>query len=538
MTRRIGVAELHRQLTINREVALLDVREEFDYAQGHILLATLLPLSQLELRIAALVPRRATPVVLVDRGDAQLTERASVRLGELGYNDVAILKGGTAAWRAAGHQLFTTTHVLAKTFGGIAERNYQTPRITAAELKQRIDAGGDVAIFDARTYAEFQAGSLPGAQSCPLAELVDRVPDAVPSRNTLIVVNCASRTRGIVGAQSLLNLGLHNDIAVLENGVMAWSLAGGEVVAASGRVAPAPDLSSLNDRRRAATQLADRYAVPLIDRAGLRRLENDQARSLYVFDVRTPEAYEAGHWRDARSAPGGQLVMTVLQFIGTHRSRVVLLDGGEALRAVNTAIWLKQIGRHDVYVLAEPPPRDEVVSGPAPSAAIGLPDDIEWIEPEAASALLKSGEAAIIDVDNSLAYREAHIPGARFAIRARLPAGLENIAQTTLILTSADGQLAALAAADLRTSGRRVVALRGGTSAWRAAWLPVESGNGHALHPFEDIWHSPMRETERKAEAYAQYLAWEISLADQVGHDDTVAFALPFGHREPKVASA
>jgi rhodanese-related sulfurtransferase len=536
-TRRVGAAALHRLLTSDREVALLDVREEHDYAQGHILLATVLPLSQLELRIAAMVPRRGTPLVLCDGGDMRLAERAAARLSGLGYTDIAVLEGGVAAWREAGHQVFTTTHVLAKTFGGVAERTYRTPRITAGELKGLIDDGGDVAIFDSRTFAEFQAGSLPGAQSCPLAELVDRVPAAVRSPETPIVVNCASRTRGIVGAQSLLNLGLPNPVFVLENGVMAWTLAGGKVVGASGLVAPEPPPASLDDRRRIATQLARRNGVKLIDRAGLSRLQDDPARSLYVFDVRTPEAYEAGHWREARSAPGGQLIMTLPQFIATHRARVVLVDGGEALRAVTTAIWLKQIGRHDVYVLTEQPPAEEFVAGAPPPAAIGLPDGIEWVEPDAAAAWVKSGTAAVIDLDTSLAYRDGHIPGARFAIRSRLPAGLENVAQTTLILTSADGQLAAFAAADLRTSGRRIFALRGGTGAWKAAWLPIEAGNGQALHPFEDVWHSPMRETERKSEAYAAYLAWEMSLADQVGSDDTVAFALTDDVRKAEPAT-
>ena len=537
-SRRIGAADLRRQLTINREVALLDVREEHDYALGHILLATLLPLSQLELRIAVLVPRRSTPIVLCDGHNEELAERAARRLSELGYADLSILAGGVAAWGDAGHPLFTTTHVLAKTFGGVAERAYQTPRITAHELKTLIDAGGDVVIFDARTFAEFQAGSLPGAQSCPLAELVDRVPDAVPSRHTLVVVNCASRTRGIVGAQSLVNLGLHNPVAVLENGVMAWSLAGGDVVKASGRVAPEPTPESFEDRRRAAQRLADRYGIPLIDRAGLRHLRDDHNRSLYLFDVRTPEAYEAGHWREARSAPGGQLIMTLPQFIGTHRSRVVLIDAGETLRAVTTAIWLKQIGRHDVYVLAELPPADEFVNGAAPPAAIGLPDGIEGIEPQAAATLLKSGRAAAIDVDTSLAYRDGHIPGAYFAIRSRLPAGLEKIAEGALILTSSDGQLAALAAADLAGLGRRVLALRGGTAGWKAAGLQLEAGDGRGLHPFEDIWHSPMREVERRSEAYARYLAWEMSLADQVGHDGTVAFSFPGDFGRAKTASA
>jgi len=524
--RSIAVADLHDLLTGGGEIALLDVREEYDYAQGHILLATVLPLSQLELRIAALVPRRATRIIVTDGDDGELAARAAQRLAELGYADVSVLNGGVAAWRNAGHEVFTTTHVLAKTFGGLAERAYGTPRVTAEQLRARLDNGGDVAIFDSRTFAEFQAGSLPGAQSCPLAELAYRVPDAVRSPDTLVVINCASRTRGILGAQSLANLGLPNPVAVLENGVMAWTLAGGKVVPGSAAIAPEP-ARVVERQRQAAEHLAQRFDVPLIDLAGLGQLQADDARSLYIFDVRTPEAYEAGHWREARSAPGGQLIMTLPQFVATHRARVVLVDGGDLLRATTTAAWLKQIGRHEAYVLREAAPAGEFETGPARATPLGLPADTRWIEPSVAAAWLEAGRAAVIDVDTSLAYRAGHIPGAYFAIRSRLPSGLTMLTDPALIFTSSDGDLAALAAARVRHRNRIVVALRGGTAAWRAAGLPLEAGDGERLHPFEDVWHSPMRETARRDEAYARYLAWEMSLADQVQRDDTVAFALP-----------
>lgn len=521
----ISVGELRDILRGESEFALLDVREEYDYAQGHLLLSTLLPLSHLELRIAALVPRHSTRIVVTDGSGRKLAERAAARLSELGYADVSILSGGAAAWRAAGYQIFTTTHVLAKTFGGVAEQSYRTPHITAADLKSRIAAGDDVAIFDARTFTEFQAGCLPGAQSCPLVELVGRVPDSVSSPHTLVVVNCASRTRGILGAQSLVNLGLPNPVVVLENGVMAWTLAGGEVVTDSGRVVSAPPPISLEARRRMGASLASRFDVQLIGQDELRRLHADEDRTLFVFDVRTPEAYQKSHWREARSAPGGQLIMTLLQFIGTHRARVVLLDDGDIVGAVTTASWLKQIGRHEVFVLNELPPADEFVLGEEPSIAIARPV-IRWIEAHIAAQWLKSGRVAIIDVNTSISYGKAHISGAYFAIRSRLPLGLDTLPSTTLIFTSSDGESAAFAAADVQKSGRTAAALRGGTAGWIAAGFPFESGDGLQLHPFEDVWHSPMREFERRDQAFESYLSWEMALADRVGRDDTVEFSL------------
>jgi rhodanese-related sulfurtransferase len=522
--RQISVAEVARLLRGGGEIALLDVREEYDAAQGHILLASLLPLSQLELRIRALVPRPATRIILCDAGDG-LAARAERTLRGLGYSNLHILDGGIAAWRAAGHPLFVTTHVLAKAFGGRVARAYRTPHITAQELRAQIEAGRDVAIFDARTFEEFQAGSLPGAVSCPLAELPARVPEAVPAPDTLIVVNCASRTRGILGAQSLINLPLPNPVAVLENGVMAWSLAGGQVVEGADRVAPAPARDSLPTRRQRARQLAARFAIPLIGRQVLNKFKTDHHRSLYLFDVRTPEAFAAGHRKDARSAPGGQLIMTLAQFVGTHMARVVLTDGGDGLAAVTTALWLAQIARHQVFVLLDDAP-NEVVAGPELRQPAGLTGRAARVTVAQAAAAIAENDAVVIDVDSSLAYRNGHIPGARFAIRTRLPAGLDAIEDgRPVIITSSDGALAELTVQDL-ASGRNVAALQGGTAAWSAAGLRLEAGNGHELHPFEDLWPSPMRAKRAQQEAFRDYLAWEVSVADQAALEDTITFDL------------
>jgi hypothetical protein len=54
--------------------------------------------------------------------------------------------------------------------------------------------------------------------------------------------------------------------------------------------------------------VADRAGVRRLSADGLRDLLHDLSRTLYRFDVRGPDAYEAAHPRGFRSAPGGQLV--------------------------------------------------------------------------------------------------------------------------------------------------------------------------------------------------------------------------------------
>ncbi len=81
-------------------------------------------------------------------------------------------------------------------------------------------------MVDSRPFDEFQRVSIPSATNVPGAELVLRIRDIAPSPDTLVVVNCAGRTRSIIGAQSLINAGLPNKVVALRNGTMGCTLAG------------------------------------------------------------------------------------------------------------------------------------------------------------------------------------------------------------------------------------------------------------------------------------------------------------------------
>src|ERR1044072_9385521 len=98
------------------ELALLDVREERIFSESHLLFARSVPLSRIELRMARLVTRKATRIVLVDDADG-LSEPASAALGKAGHSDVRILDGGNPAWSAAGFELFSGVNVPSKAFG-------------------------------------------------------------------------------------------------------------------------------------------------------------------------------------------------------------------------------------------------------------------------------------------------------------------------------------------------------------------------------------------------------------------------------------
>ena len=185
----------------------------------------------------------------------------------------------------------------------------------------------------------------------PGAELVLRIHDIAPSPDTLVVVNCAGRTRSIIGAQSLINAGVPNKVVALRNGTMGWKLAGftpdsGKDKRAAELVRSRPGLGQSRGRR-VAKRSASSASTPGARKLARRRDD----RTLYVFDVRDPAEYAAGHVPGAISAPGGQLVQATDQYAGTLGARIVLVDDHE-VRAVMTASWLKQMGWRDVFVLA------------------------------------------------------------------------------------------------------------------------------------------------------------------------------------------
>jgi rhodanese-related sulfurtransferase len=523
----IPARELKSTITDGRELALIDVREQGVFGRGHLLFATCIPLSRLELRIRDLVPRRDVRMVLVDGGDGEaLARTAAGRLAALGYTGIRLLDGGTAGWQAAGYELFSGVGVPSKAFGEFVEHTYDTPRLSAADLKARVDVGEDIVILDSRPYDEYRRMSIPGGIDAPGAELVHRVHDVAPEPHTTVVVNCAGRTRSIIGAQSLINAGIPNRVMALENGTMGWHLAGFEVARGAIDVAPPPSPGGLAKANACAARVAARFGVETIDRATLRDWQADAARSLFVLDVRTPEEFAAGHLPGARHAPGGQLVQGTDEYVGIRNARLVLVDDN-GVRATMTASWLIQMGWPEVRVLAggigadgsETGPR--LADRPAPPAA----------EPIAASALAVALAGAapplVVDLDTSLAYRDGHIPGAWWGVRSRLERDIEALPDgNEIVVTSQDGAIAGFAAPEIAAlrPGARVRVLAGGTAAWRAGERPLEAGTERLLGPHDDVQYRPYDNAGGVEAAMRAYLSWETALVDQVARDGDARF--------------
>jgi rhodanese-related sulfurtransferase/predicted metal-dependent enzyme (double-stranded beta helix superfamily) len=515
---------LKQALEAGRELALLDVREEGVFAKKHLLLASNAPLWRLELVINALVPRRATPIVVTDL-DEHLAHQAAGKLARMGYRDVSVLAGGTLAWEAAGYEVYSGTNVPSKALGEVVETTLHTPTIEAAELQRRLAAGQDVVVVDSRTPEEFQAFSVPGAHSVPGAELVYRIRELAPNASTQVVVNCAGRTRSIIGAQTLINAGIPNPVASLKDGTMAWLLSGQELAHGRATSNPQPSPQSLAIAREQAEAVAVRAAVRRIDTDLLARFESEaDAVTLYKFDIRTSTEYQAGHLPGWRWVPGGQLVQATDAYIGTRHARVVIADW-DGVRALTTAAWLVQLGGYDVYVHA-PAHGTPLEVGPEPRRVLASSDaSADWIDVSALAKAARSSLPPIVfDVESSLAFAKAHIPGARFCAPDRLPDFVEALApDQPIVIASSDGILARVVAAELgRKTGRQVAALLGGTQAWRDAGQPLLQGRENILTGDDDAWYSPYA-YEDKAQREAQmqaYLSWELGLVAQLDRDD------------------
>ncbi|WP_419842607.1 rhodanese-like domain-containing protein [Candidatus Poriferisodalis sp.] len=348
-----ALKELHRRLLRGdgTELALVDARQPEQFARRHLLYAANLPTSHVRLEAAARIPRAGTPLVVCDDGGGE-AEAAALGLAALGYSDIAVLDGGIDAWAAAGGQLYAGINVPSKLFGELVEAHFGTPHVPATELASwltegRDGHGRDVAVVDARTGREFRRMSIPTARSCPGGELVRRMHELAGNAAT-VVVNCAGRTRSIMGAQSLRAAGMDRVVA-LKDGTMGWELAGFELEHGCDEAIPEPSAQGRQRASAAAAAVAERCGVRTVDAARLQEWRADTTRTTYLMDVRTPEEFAAGHLRDATSAPGGQLVQATDEYLATRGGRVVLADH-DGIGATMTASWLMQMG-WDAWVL-------------------------------------------------------------------------------------------------------------------------------------------------------------------------------------------
>ncbi|MGO4331423.1 rhodanese-like domain-containing protein [Cupriavidus sp. 2TAF22] len=530
MTQTIDAPTLRNWLNDGQPFALFDVREHGQYGEGHPFFAVPLPYSRLELEVGQLAPRRAERIVLFDDGDEAnaVASRAARRLAGLGYLNVTVLDGGAPAWAAAGYTLFKGVNVPSKTFGELVEQIQHTPRLSADDLAARRAAGENFLLVDGRTEEEHRKMTIPGAVSCPNGELALRLPALVPNPNMPVVVHCAGRTRSIVGAQTLLNLGLPNAVLALENGTQGWYLAGHALEHGSDRFAvEVPSGPVLAAARERSAKLLQRLGLPSLSTAQAQQWLDDAQRTAYLLDIRSADEFALRTIKGAVHAPGGQLVQATDHYIGVRGSRVIVFDD-DGVRAPVVASWLHQLGFETAVLADGVDAALQVRAWPKAETTSALP----VLDANLLKALsIEAQRLAVIDLRESAAFERGHASGAAWSIRPRLLQQLQELgvahAEPVVLIASEPG-VAALAGKDLLEAGyRHVYRTDDGYRTWQSAGLP------EALAPQPlpaqariDYLFFVHDRHEGNRDAARAYLAWETGLIAQCAPDELGVFRI------------
>ncbi|QIG45853.1 sulfurtransferase [Nocardioides anomalus] len=487
----------------DRELAVLDLRSPLERTTGHLALSAGLPYHDLEQRVHELVPHHATTIVLAS--GRPLDDRGAALLEALGYRDVRLLEDGLDSWTAAGERLYTGTNVRSKTLGEWIEAEFSTRTIDSETVQAWRDAGEDVVVLDSRPHTEYVHHHVAGGlDTGGGAELAYRGLQAVSGPDTKIVVNCAGRTRGIVGAQSLVNTGIVNPVYSLHNGTPAWGWAGLTIEGGDGQPLAAPAEIG-DDLRKWAQQTLESADAEVIGAARLAELQADAGRTTYVIDVRRPEEHAAGHVRGSRSVQGGQLVQGTDEQLAVRRSTVVLVDTEDLLRSASTVQWLRYLHDGPLRVLVVD---ESAGTEPTPTP---LPE-----VPVVSADALRPGDR-VLDLRSSEAYAAGHLPGSVHARREHLA---ELLRDAPAVLVGDASYQPHFAAAEANAAGASVQVLDGGVEAVadrltdadpQYAGDVVDQTGPPPFGPDRDQW-------------YRDYFDWEYSLVPASTGDRDFAF--------------
>ena len=343
---------LQRLLAGSTPFAFIDVREAGEYNSSHIAGASLLSRRQLEFHLPLAVPFTGTHVVVCD-DDGRRAALAAATLEGMGYTHVSVLAGGINRWVSDNHPTEWGSNVPSKDFGEKVEVVHHVPEIDATELHARLERGDKLVILDTRTPEEYRRFCIPGGRSVPGGELALRITDITRdlAPDTTVIVNCAGRTRSIIGTRMLQRMGLTN-VYGLKNGTSGWVLAGHQLEQGADRVTlPEPSSEGRAAAEAYAMRLAAEDGVRFVDIPALRTLmERRQRETVYCIDVRTAEEYAAGHIPGFRWFPGGQAVQRSDDAAVVKNCPIVFACDRKA-RAVFTASWYRQMGFQEVYAV-------------------------------------------------------------------------------------------------------------------------------------------------------------------------------------------
>jgi rhodanese-related sulfurtransferase len=498
--------------------AVFDVRERGEFNAGQIVNATSLPRNQIEFRIAELVPDRRISIVVYDEGEGRAM-LAAQSLAEFGYENVTILDGGLPGWRKEELPTVSGVNVPSKAFGEKVHHERTIPEISPEELESLQEKAADLMILDVRTPEEYGRFCIPGGLNVPGGDLILWAEALRRKSQTTVVVNCAGRTRSIIGTAALLRLGLNN-VRALRNGTMGWVLAGLELESRPAKAIPTAPDESREKAREIALRVAEEEKILWIS---ARELVEEVAKHnvTYLIDVRSENEYENSHIPGSLNVPGGQAVQRADDFVAVKNSRIIFVSN-RSVRAVMAAYWYRQMGFREVKVLqggveAWRRSGGSVESGASQNEPLGFAAAkkvASMLVASEANSLLQDSSASVLHVGSSADFAATHLPGSKWISRGwlelKLPSLLTDKTER-IVLSCSDGQSSILAARMLAEMGyKETFVLDGGVQTWARAGYPTEAGLGSCLVEPNDVVLSPSVKGDK--EAMRRYLEWEIKL--------------------------
>lgn len=518
----ITPADLQHLFESGASFALLDVREAGEYNSSHIPGSSLLSRRYVEFQANHLVPYMGASVVVCD-DDGRRAQLASATLEWMGYLNVSVLAGGINRWVTEGYPTEWGTNVPSKDFGERVEVEHHVPEIDAVDLEERVRRGDKIVILDTRTPEEYRRFCIPGGRSVPGGELALRITDILETagRDATVVVNCAGRTRSIIGTRTLQRMGI-SDLYGLKNGTSGWVLAGFTLETGGDRLElPGISAEGVGASEAYADKVSEEDGVGQLSLQELRDLMSRRAQEpVYLIDVRTADEYTEGHIPGFHWFPGGQAVQRSDDVVAI-RGATIVFACERKVRSSITASWYRQMGFEKVFVVdggidawqATGLSLEEGMPDAGPFGADKALSKVRMLSPNDAG---QEPEGARIFVGTSREFAYGHLPGSRWVPRGWLELQIEEAApskETPVLVTCVDGSQSLLAGGTLADMGYSDVAvLEGGTARWRDAGLPLERGLSGVMAPPADMVPTG---PDRNYADMMNYLRWEEALGEK-----------------------
>ena len=500
----------------DQELAFIDVREKAQHTAGHPLFSISIPFSEFEINVEKLVPNKKVRIVLFDNNNG-VSEIIYKQAKNLKYINIFILKEGVEGWIKSKFRLFDGINVPSKSFGELIEEKFNTPCITASQLLKKQKEKKDIVILDGRPFDEYNKMSIPGSICCPNAEIPYRISELIKSSDTEIIINCAGRTRSIIGTQTLIDFGIKNKVYALENGTQGWFLNNFKLDHGKTKFFyKTPKSEKINELRENIVNLLENK-VKIIDFNQAQNLINDKNITTYVFDVRT-NSNQKNKLSKLRNVPGGQLVQATDKYIGVLKSHVIVFDDGDLVRAGMTALWLKKMSYH-CYVVNESPKKIKNLNLKLEVNFKIIPLNLINLE-----NFKNLKDTHIFDIRNSFDYCKKRIKKSvwtnRFIIK-KMPHHIKS-----MILVTNDLPKASLIVSDLQEKdpGYVVQVYNWNDKDVEHCLDYIDSTKVELDQAFIDFnFHTHLRHQGNKEHA-KKYLKWETNLIKNMDKDERVFF--------------